>query len=99
MPERHEYEIVGEKGWLNLDVNGGTLRIGRDSNVAVETHELDRDAVFRAEHQAFLEAVEGRRGPETSGDDGLVSMAVCEGAIRSWQEGRQISLTFGSQTR
>ena len=88
MPERHEYEIIGDKGWAILDLMDGLLRIGtrEDSKIKTENFVVDRDDVFRKEHQAFLDAVKGIREPETSADKGLVSMAVCEAIIKSWQD-------------
>ena len=88
MPARHEYEAVGDKGWAVLDAIGGRLSIGTraDSKIRTETFAVERDALFRQEHRAFLGAVKGVRGPETSAEDGLVSMSVCEAIIKSWKK-------------
>lgn len=87
MPMRHEYEIVGDKGWTVLDMISGLLRIGtrEDSKVRTETFVVERDDIFRQEHQAFMDTVKGIREPETSASDGLVSMSICEAIIESWK--------------
>ena len=87
MPQRHEYEIVGDKAWAVLDVEVGNMRVGKreDATTETKTFSTDRDDMYRAEHRAFLETVKGERHPETSAKDGLVSMAVCEAAMKSWK--------------
>ena len=85
MPERHEYEIVGDAGWAILDLNSGNLRIATRHDSLVKDHPFstDRDTIYRDEHQAFLDAVAAKRTPETSPDDGLVSLAICQAALQS----------------
>jgi predicted dehydrogenase len=87
LPERHEYEVVGDRGWATVDFFSGTVRIGMraESRVRTETFTQERDDVFRAEHSAFFEMVEGKRGAETSASDGLISTAICEAAVQSWR--------------
>lgn len=94
MPERHEYEIIGDQGWALLDFNNGQLRLGRrrGEQIDVETFSTDRDDIYRTEQQAFFDAIDGKRGPETSASDGLVSMQVCESAIESWKVGDWVKL-------
>ena len=66
-------------------LDGGMLRIGDRQNGTIVTEEfkVERDDVFRAEHEAFFQAVDGEREPETSAADGIVSVAVCEAAMAS----------------
>lgn len=96
MPERHDYEVVGDEGWAFLDFHTGTFQIGNRRRREVETEVFvqERDDIFRAEHQAFFEAAEGRRKPETSAADGLVSTAICEAAVRSWQSRQRVAVTI-----
>ncbi|MCL5742351.1 MAG: Gfo/Idh/MocA family oxidoreductase [Acidobacteria bacterium] len=96
LPERHIYEIVGDRGWTEADFFGSWIRIGSrpDGSVRTETFIQERDDIFRAEHAAFFEAIEGRRAPETSAADGLVSTAICEAAMQSWQTGRRVALAL-----
>ncbi len=93
-PDRHEYEIVGDQGWAILDVFQGSLKTARHGHAAVKTQKIcvERDDIYRAEHQAFLDAVDGKRKPETSAADGLISVAVCQAALESWKKGRWISI-------
>ncbi|MBM3290649.1 MAG: Gfo/Idh/MocA family oxidoreductase, partial [Candidatus Hydrogenedentes bacterium] len=60
-PQRHEYEVVGDRAWAKLDMEANELHIGRrnDATVTTERFEIDRDRVFEAEHQAFFDAVDG----------------------------------------
>lgn len=94
MPERHEYEIVGDEGWAVFDLNQGILRLGtvRTSSEAVEQFPVDRDPVYRQEHQAFLDAVDGKRRPESPASDALLAMEVSMAAMQSWRERRRVSL-------
>lgn len=94
MPQRHEYEIVGEQGWVVLDVDGGTLRTGlrKDRSVQIKRFDTVRDETYRMEHQAFLDAVEGKRGPESSAADSMVSLAVCDAALKSWRSHQRIKV-------
>lgn len=93
-PDRHEYEIVGDKGWAALDVFQGTLQIALRSDSTVQTKKIrvERDDIYRAELQAFLDAVDGKRKPETSAADGLISVAVCQAALESWKKGRSVKI-------
>lgn len=92
MPDRHQYEIVGDEGWAFVDFHEGILKIGKRRQQRIETQTLpcERDDIFRAEHSAFLETVAGAREPETSAADGLVSTELCEAALKSWQTGQTI---------
>ena len=94
MPARQEYEIVGDKGWVIADIGKNCLTIGsrKNASTATETFTIERDDMYRAEHQAFLDAVERKRKPETSATDGLVSMAVCEAAVNSWKTHQRIEV-------
>jgi predicted dehydrogenase len=94
MPERHEYEVVGDEGWAVFDFNHGVLRVGRrrEQTVTEFLHGVDKDSMVRAEHQAFLDAVAGRGKPETSAADGLVSTAICEAAVESWRKRRPVEV-------
>lgn len=85
MPERHEYEIVGDEGWALLDGNTGELRIGyKSANKELHEHfPFERDQMYRDEHTAFLEAITGDRSPETSIQDGLISMRIIDAALTS----------------
>ena len=96
MPERHHYEIVGDRGWAVLDVNAGQLTVGNRQNqtAKTETFSVARDDIYRAEHQAFLDAVAGRRKPETSAADGLISLAICHAAVQSYQSNQPEELTI-----
>jgi len=88
-PQRHEYEVVGDRTWAILDMEANVLRIGRrdDAEVTTEQFAVDRDQLFVAEHQAFLDTVEKRRAPESPAETAIVSMRVVDAAMRSWQSG------------
>jgi predicted dehydrogenase len=92
-PERHVYEIVGDFGWASADFTAGevVLASGREENVYRETAVQPRHDIFRAEHRAFFETLDGLRPPETSAADGLVSTAVCEAAVESRESGQRVS--------
>ena len=45
-----------------------------------------------AEHQAFLEAVAGRRPPESPAREAIQSMRIVEAIIQSWRQGRPVAV-------
>lgn len=93
-PMRHECEWIGEKAWVRADMMEAKLWIGRhtDDSVTVETFLTERDDLYRAEHQAFFDATDGRRAPFRSAAQGMVSMEIVDAALRSWREQRRIPL-------
>ena len=94
MPERHEYEVVGDQGWAVFDLNTGRLRVGRRAAAAeaLEEFRIDRDPMYADEHAAFLEAVAGRRAPESPAADAIVSMQIVDAALASWRSRTRIQL-------
>lgn len=94
MPERHEYEIVGDQGWAILDANTGYLWIGekKTKKESVQQITTERDHMYRLEHQAFFDAIEKKREPETSVADGMISMMIIDAALHSWKMKKRISL-------
>lgn len=96
MPQRHTYEITGDRGWATLDCEACVLETGDRSTqtTSVQKWHQDRDDMFRLEHQAFLDAVAQKRAPETSAADGLVSTAICEAILQSWQLDRSIEVAY-----
>ena len=95
MPQRHECEIVGDEGWALLDFERGTLRIGnrKAASEVEETVESTRDAVYQMEHQAFLDAVAGRREPSSPPEEAIVSMEIVHAALNSWRRQQRVALT------
>ncbi len=94
MPQRHACEVVGDEGWALCDMDRGTVRIGnkearseREERIPVET-----DRLYELEHQAFLDAVEGKRAPESPAAEAIVSMEIIDAALRSWRTGRRVAL-------
>ena len=94
MPERHTYEVIGDEGWALLDFNEGLLLVGNRRQQAVQTTAFcqNRDDIFRAEHNAFFDAVEGKRSPETSATDGEISTMICAAALESYHTKRKVPL-------
>lgn len=92
MPERHTYEVIGDEGWALLDFNEGLLLVGNRSQQTVQTKTFrqERDDIFRAEHNAFFDAVDGKRPPETSAADGLISTMICAAALESYRTKRRV---------
>lgn len=86
-PERHEYEIVGDEGWAVLDLAALRLTIGRkaDARTWVESFEVSRDSLYLAEHQAFLDAINGKAAPESPPDEAMVAVRMVAAAFSSWK--------------
>ena len=94
MPDRHEYEIIGDQGWISVDMFKGKMIIGKqsDGSTRVETFPNDKDSWYQSEHSAFLEAIAGKRPPESPARDAIVSMEVIDAAIRSFTTRQRVSL-------
>lgn len=89
-PGRAHCEVIGDKGWAYFDMTSGTMQIGEFDRSSVETVNFanDRDALFRDEHQTFVDAVHGRCPPESPALSAIQSMLVVEAAIRSLRSGQ-----------
>lgn len=94
MPQRHEYEIVGDDGWAVFDFDKAALHIGNRQRdiVEIETFSPERDDLYRDEHQAFIDAVEGRRSVESSPENAIVSMKIIEAADQSMNMKQRVEL-------
>lgn len=93
-PQRAGCEITGDQGWLLFDMGNGQLRRGKqaDASEVTETIAVERDALFRDEHQAFFNAVAGRRAPESAGHEAIVSQQIIEAVLASWRRQEPVSL-------
>jgi predicted dehydrogenase len=92
MPQRHDWEIVGDKGWIVMEPDKGTLRLGL-REAETETQEMfstDRDSAYRLEHQAFFDNIDGLRHAESSAESAARSVELHGMAMRSWKENRRI---------
>lgn len=93
MPQRHEWEIVGDEGWIVMDADRGTLRLGRRETEAEsnETLPMEPDVAYRMEHQAFLDHLDGLREPESPAEIAARSVELYTMALRSWKEDRRVA--------
>jgi UDP-N-acetylglucosamine 3-dehydrogenase len=93
-PQRAEYEAVGDKASVIADLCTGKIRIYKigSDEIIEEDVSPERDNLYRDEHQAFIDAVDGKRGPETSAAAGVVSTAVCQAVLDSWKSGRPVDV-------
>jgi predicted dehydrogenase len=93
MPQRHEWEVVGDQGWIVLDADRGTLRLGRreTETETQETVATDRDETYRLEHQAFVDYLDGLRPAESPAASAARSVELFAMAMRSFDEGRRIA--------
>ena len=94
MPERHECELVGDKGWALFDMKQGEIRIaGKDrEDIAVEHVPVVRDEMYQEEHQVFLDAIEGKGSPGSPPAEALVSMEIIDAAIASRRRAQRVAL-------
>jgi hypothetical protein len=92
MPQRHEWEFVGDKGWMLVDPDHGLLRIGlrETESETIETLSAERDPSYVLEHQAFLDSIDGVRLPESPGTLAVRSVELYAMAMRSWKQGRRV---------
>ena len=77
-----------------FDLNTGRLRVGRRASAAESQEEfpVERDPMYAEEHAAFLDAVAGRRAPESPAGDAIVSLQIIEAALASWRSGARVAL-------
>lgn len=94
MPQRSACEIIGDAGWALAEIEKQTLRIGlrADGSESEEKFPLERDDLYRTEHQLFLDAVAGLAEPSSPASEAIVSMEIADAALRSWREGRRVEL-------
>lgn len=92
MPQRHEWEVVGDKGWIVMDADRGTIRLGlrATESEAVEMVTVDRDTTYRREHQAFIDCLDGLCPPESSAETAARSVELFAMAMRSLAEKRRV---------
>lgn len=93
-PQRAHCEIIGDKGWSYLNLQTGCLKIGDREGSSVEKlhFDVDRDAWFRDEHQAFIDATQGLRQPESPSWQAIHSMRIVEAAIKSLQSATPVEV-------
>lgn len=93
-PDRYHCEFIGDRGWVYYDLMNNELTIGDavKAEARKETIAFERDEIYVAEHQAFLDAVAGKREPESPPVEALQSMIVLEAALRSWKTRQRVLL-------
>ena len=94
-PDRGYCEIVGEKGWVFFDSKSSTLRIGmHEGNLeTTEEYSIGRDSLYVTEHQVFLDAIAGKRTPESPAQESIRSMQIVEATLQSWKNNARINLS------
>lgn len=87
MPDRHEYEVVGDRGWAKLDGIAQTITVGMRSTATSETISVkqDRDDIFRQEHDFFLTLVLKGLPANDLIQSFVATQRICDGIIKSWK--------------
>jgi len=94
-PAQARYEVIGDQGWAALDLETGQLRIGsggHEGSIREEMFPQPRDAIYQAEHQTFMDAVDGKCQTESPVNEAIQSMYVIDAAMRSWKSGQRVVL-------
>lgn len=93
-PERHEYELVGSEGWAVLDLAASTLRINLRDNLRswTESFDIGRDSLYLAEHQSFLDAVQGKSAPESPPGNAIAAVLMVAASFSSWKSRQRVTL-------
>lgn len=93
-PQRAYCEIIGDKKSLLYDMMKGEIHVSDYITGCVNKQDfaVNRDDMFEAEHQAFLDAVNGKRLPESPADEAIVSMKIIDAAMTSWRQNRRIEI-------
>jgi predicted dehydrogenase len=93
-PQRAYCEIIGDKQSLLYDMTTGEVHLSdyATGEVNVQDFSVNRDDLFVAEHQAFIDAVDGKRSPESPADEAIVSMRIVEAAMTSWKQKQRVKI-------
>jgi predicted dehydrogenase len=99
MPQRDDCEIIGDRAWAHWDIQRQSLRIGRRAGVSVIEASISEETIpeignemYSAEHNRFLDAIEGLSEPSSPPEEAIVSMEIIDAAMRSFQTGKRINL-------
>jgi predicted dehydrogenase len=89
MPQRHNYEITGTKGWVYLDAENMYADIGTLQDNAVHRIHFtqERDDMYRAEHRLFFKSIIEGTSQESPIADALISTAMYETTMRAYLSG------------
>jgi len=84
-PEQCVCQVIGDRAWVVLDLQTGSLQLGRRSDGALheQSFQFERDDMFRAEHDAFIRCARGDRAPESPPEAAIQSMLIVDAAIES----------------
>ncbi len=95
-PACHWLEIVGTEGTIRWQSEDGDARWWRSAadgwQIVSPPHGFERNSMFLAEMQHFLEVIEGRATPVCGLEDGIRSLEIALASKRSAAEGRRINL-------
>ncbi len=93
-PDRCSCEVVGDRGWISFDFHSGCFIQGDRATEARTQIEIlpERDALYLAEHQCFLDAVSGAAAAESPPEEAIISMAVIEAALASWKKRQRVTV-------
>lgn len=94
-PERHEYEVVGDRGWAVVDLSALKLTLGLKEGARswTESIEVSRDSLYLAEHEAFIAAVSGVAVPENPPGEAIASVYMTAAAQKSWKSRQRVELS------
>jgi len=96
MPQRHEYEIVGDKAWIILDAETQTIKIGYRDSCRTESISIlqERDDIFRVEHQAFFNAINLQELNLNEVESAVTTQVICDAIIEAWSSGEIVRLAY-----
>ena len=93
-PGTRRIDVIGDRGAARYECGCGRVELkvyGRSSNDQIDVAS-DRDGMYRAEQQHFLDAVDDKHPPLVSADDGLNTLRVAWAIIDSYREGKVVRL-------
>jgi len=96
MPQRHLYEITGDKAWAVLDAEKQIIKIGYKDSTKFDTISVnqDRDDIFRLEHIAFFNLLNQKNSEMDSVDNVVKTQIICDAIIESWRRNEVISIRY-----
>jgi predicted dehydrogenase len=94
MPEQCFFSVMGDRAWAHFNFITGQLQLGdrETKQLETETFTWQRDDIYRAEHQAFFEALAGQREVESPATEAIIATEIIESGLQSWRTGQIVSL-------
>ena len=96
MPQRHFYEITGDKAWAILDAEEQIIKIGYRASSKVEIIQVnqERDDIFRLEHHAFFDMLNKKSKIGAFVEGCVKTQIICDAILESWKRNEVVTISY-----